>query len=104
MMTNRRKKYDPEFKRMIVELYENGKSAIEISEEFEIGKDLVYQWRKALQKDGDQSFPGNGKVNRTPEQEEIHQLKKALREAQLERDILKKAVTIFSKNDNRHTN
>lgn len=103
-MTNRRKKYDPEFKRMIVELFENGKSAIEISEEFEIGKDLVYQWKNALQKDRDQSFPGNGKVNRTPEQEEIHQLKKALREAQLERDILKKAVTIFSKNDNRHTN
>lgn len=43
------------------------------------------------------TFPGHGKQKLTPEQEEIQRLKKELRETQIERDILKKAVAIFSK-------
>ena len=35
----------------------------------------------------------------TQEQQEIRRLQRALREAQLERDILKKAVSIFSRGD-----
>jgi len=40
----------------------------------------------------------------TEEQKEIARLKKELRDAQLERDILKKAVSIFSKNDGKYSN
>jgi transposase len=40
----------------------------------------------------------------TDEQKEIANLKKELRDAQLERDILKKAVSIFSKNDGKYSN
>lgn len=39
----------------------------------------------------------------TDEQKENVKLKKELREAQLERDILKKAISIFSKGDNKYT-
>lgn len=39
----------------------------------------------------------------TAEQREIAQLKKALKEAEIERDILKKAVSIFSKSDNKYS-
>ena len=40
----------------------------------------------------------------TPQEAEIAQLKKKLREAEIERDILKKAVSIFSRNDGRYSN
>jgi len=40
----------------------------------------------------------------TEEQKEITRLKKELRNAQIERDILKKAVSIFSKNDGKYSN
>ena len=38
------------------------------------------------------------------EERQIAKLKKQLREAQLERDILKKAIGIFSKGDGKSTN
>jgi transposase len=40
----------------------------------------------------------------TAEQVEIKRLQKELKEAQLERDILKKAVSIFSRNDGKYFN
>ena len=40
----------------------------------------------------------------TEEQKEIVRLKKELRDAQIERDILKKAVSIFSKSDGKYSN
>jgi transposase len=40
----------------------------------------------------------------TDEQAEIAQLKKELREAEIEREILKKAISIFSRKDGKPTN
>ena len=40
----------------------------------------------------------------TDEEKEIFRLKKQLKEVQIERDILKKAISIFSKGDDRYTN
>ena len=45
---------------------------------------------------GKNSFPGKGNPKLTDEQREIAELKKRLRDAELERDILKKAIAIFS--------
>jgi transposase len=50
------------------------------------------------------SFPGQGNKILTEEQKEIARLKKELRDATLERDILKKAVSIFSKSDGKYSN
>ncbi len=98
-MKKERRSFDREFKEMIVELYRSGKSAVEIAEEYDIGKDSVFRWNR-LHKAG-KTFTGNGRADMTDEQREILRLKKALREAELERDILKKAVNIFSKSDNK---
>jgi transposase len=43
------------------------------------------------------SFPGKGNLKLSPEQEKIHELEKKLKDAELERDILKKVIGIFSK-------
>ena len=45
------------------------------------------------------SFPGNGNLKLTPDQERIRELEKQLAASQLEHEILKKAIGIFSKAD-----
>ena len=58
---------------------------------------MLYKWRQAHEKFGIGSFPGNGYLKLTVEQEKIRELEKKLKDAELERDILKKAISIFSK-------
>ena len=89
---------------MAVELMDTHKSVREISEELGVKKDLLYQWRRELIRKGETGFSVNGKKHLTPQEAEIARLKKELREAELERDILKKAVSIFSKNDGKYFN
>ena len=103
-MVQSRKKYDKEFKLMAVELIETHKSVKEVSEELGVSRDLLYQWRKSFQRKGEHGFSGKGNKSLTPQEAEIAKLKKELREVEIERDILKKAVSIFSKNDGRYSN
>lgn len=46
---------------------------------------------------GEGSFPAKGNLKLTPDQGKIYVLEKRLKGAELERDILKKAIGIFSK-------
>ena len=103
-MVKSRKKYDKEFKLMAVELIESHKTVTEVAKELGVHKNLLYQWRDKLLKKGRHSFSGNGNKTLTPEESEIERLKKELREVELERDILKKAVGIFSKSDGKGSN
>ena len=96
--------YDREFKLMAVELIESHKTVAEVSEELGVHKNLLYQWRSKFQENGQYSFSGNGIKSLTPEEAEIDRLKKVLREVEIERDILKKAVGIFSKSDGKSSN
>ncbi len=43
------------------------------------------------------AFPGNGRMALTEERKRIRELEKRLKETEMERDILKKAMTIFSR-------
>ncbi len=88
---------------MVVELHKSGKSSNEIGRELGIPGDMVRRWSREFASAGESGFTGNGKPVLTPEQREISELKKALKEAQTERDILKKAVSIFSKSDNKYS-
>jgi len=60
-----------------------------------IHRNMLQRWIKEFADDPNHSFPGNGNM-RTPD-EEIRQLQRRLRDAEEERDILKKALAIFSK-------
>ncbi|MCW3789824.1 transposase, partial [Plebeiibacterium sediminum] len=71
--------------------------------ELDIRPDIVRRWKREMEQYGEGSFSGQGNANLTPEQKEIHRLKKELREAQIERDILKKAVSIFSRSDSKNS-
>ena len=89
---------------MIVEFHQSGKSSREIARDFDLPSDMVRRWSREHLSRGSHSFSGHGKAGLTDHEREIVELKKALKEAQIERDILKKAVSIFSKGDSRNTN
>jgi transposase len=94
-MSKERKQYSREFKQEAVRLLEtSGKSASQLERELGIGKGNLWRWRRKLAADGKDAFPGHGRL--TPEQERLRQLERELEIVRQERDILKKAVAIFS--------
>ena len=99
-----RRKYDQEFKQMAVELSHHREDISKLAEELDIKPNLLYRWRREAKLVQGGAFPGHGNPKLTEEQKEIAKLKKELREAKLERDILKKAVSIFSKSDGKYSN
>ena len=102
-MSNTRKQYDREFKVLAVELSKSRDNMVALAKELDVRPALLYRWRRELTQLAESSFPGNGKVIHTPEQVEINRLKKELLETQTERDILKKAVGIFSRSDHKYS-
>ena len=89
---------------MDVKFVESHKSVPDVANELGVHKNLLYQWRDKFLEKGKHSFSGNGNKTLTPEESEIERLKKELREVEIERDILKKAVGIFSKSDGKGSN
>ncbi len=90
------KKYENDFKVMIVELLESGRKVKEISDEYSINGGMIRRWRREYEaKSGD--FSKKREVSQ--QEQELKKLKKELRNVKMERDILKKAVSIFSKSD-----
>lgn len=96
-MKQERKIYDAAFKVKAVELSNERSNLSELARELGMKVSLLYKWRKDYQEYGEGSFPGKGNLKLTPEQERIHELEKKLKDAEMERDILKKAISIFSK-------
>jgi len=95
MMTKRRRQYSREFKREAVELLEtSGKSASQLERELGIGKGNLWRWKREFAENGDDAFPGQGRL--TPDQERLRKLERENEILRQERDILKKAVAIFS--------
>ena len=103
-MNQNRKKYDKEFKQKAVELSYARGNAKEIADELGIDQGLLYRWRKELKKYEGNSFPGHGTPKQTDLEREVSRLRKELRDAKMEREILKKAISIFSVSDGKSTN
>ena len=103
-MKRERRQYDKEFKQMVVDLCLSGKTTGEVAEDLDLRPQLITRWKREYKQFKEGSFSGHGKMNMTSEQKEIHRLKRELKDAQIERDILKKAISIFSKNDNKYSN
>ncbi len=90
------KKYENDFKVLIVELVNSGRPVKEVSDEYGLNDNMVRRWRREYEsKLGDFTK----KKELSQEEKELKALKKELRDVTMERDILKKAVSIFSKSD-----
>jgi len=88
-------KFDKEFKTTIVNLLTNGQHIDLVCAEYDLKRSTVYRWKKEFKTD-----TGAFKDETTLALEgEIRLLKKQLKDAKMERDILKKAVSIFSVKD-----
>jgi transposase len=103
-MKRERRHFDKEFKLMAVNLCLAGKPTKIVAQELDIRAELIRRWRREYEQYNEGSFSGHGNANLTNEQKEIVQLKKELRDTTEERDILKKAVRIFSKGDGKYSN
>ncbi|GHO68250.1 transposase [Ktedonobacter sp. SOSP1-52] len=90
------KTYTAEFKREAVRLAQtSGKPIAQVARELGISDTSIHQWRKELAALGGEAFPGSG--HQTAQEEEVRRLKRELEIVKQERDILKKAVGIFSR-------
>jgi transposase len=95
-MSGERKKYDREFKEQALKiLNESGKNAHEIEMELGIGMGCLYRWKREMISGGNEAFPGNGNLKQSDK--EMSELRKELEITRQERDILKKALGIFSR-------
>lgn len=91
-MSKVRKRYTEAFKLEALQLWESSEqSASAIERDLGIAKGMLYQWKKALQQQA--AAQANGRV---AEMSELRRLRKELELVKQERDILKKAVSIFS--------
>ncbi len=97
-----RRTYDKEFKREAVRLVlEEGRRASTVERNLGIGRGIVSRWIREMTQDPEEAFPGKGRLK--PHDQELQSLKKELEKVKRERDILKKAVAIFSTDPDRYS-
>jgi len=80
---SRHRKYDAQFKEEALKQIEHGQSVSSVARALGMSEALLYQWRQSAGSDG--------------ASEQVKELLKQLKQAELERDILKKALSIFSR-------
>lgn len=87
--------YDKEFKLNAVKLYQAGdRSYKQVADELGIPPATLVGWVHEQEKAGAEAFPGKGHLK--PTELDVAQLRKELAIVREERDILKKALGIFS--------
>ena len=94
-MGKKRKQYTKEYKVEAVRLIvEEGRSLSEVARELGTAQSLLHPWKKKSEEGKIDPFPGKGRLS--PEDEELRRLRRENKRLRMERDILKKAVAIFS--------
>ena len=101
-MAEERKKYDKEFKLTVVELSLLRGKVKEVAEEYGIDPQMLSSWRSQYKNHKEIAFSEKGKKMQTEAEKEISILQKELADARMERDIEKKAISIFSSSDRKN--
>jgi transposase len=97
-MEGKKRQFTKEFKKEAVEYsLQSEKTIEEVAYDLGISSHNLNRWRKEYRKRGELAFPGHGKENLTPKEEKVRKLQKELNDIRIERDILKKALAIFTK-------
>ena len=79
------RKYDEDFKRSALKMIDNGQSVRSVAQALGVSEGLLHRWKRVAQK------------HRSPNELEVCELRARLRQVEMERDILKKALSIFSR-------
>ena len=94
-MSKKRRQFDRAFKVEAVRLVtEEGRPVAAVARDLGIGENLLHRWKQQFTDQQEQAFVGTG--NLTPEQAELRRLRRELIDVTEERDILKKAISVFS--------
>jgi len=80
-----KRKYDEDFKRSALKMVENGQTVRSVAESLGVGENLLHKWKRAL------------RSNSSDAEREVIELRARNRQLEMERDILKKALSIFSR-------
>jgi transposase len=92
----KRKRYTREFKVEAVRLSEaEDKSVADVAFDLGLHPKTLYRWRQELGVSGEEAFPGQGQMKASDE--EVRRLQREVARLRQERDILKKAITFFAK-------
>ncbi len=95
-MVSRRKTFTRDFKIETVKLVtDSDMSVSQVAEDLGIHQNTLYRWVQKFGENPEEAFPGKGK--QVSEAEQFRQLKRENQRLRMERDILKKAMAIFSK-------
>jgi len=98
-MGRTRRSFTREFKVQAVRMVSEGGGRLsEVARDLELDPKLIRRWREALEQEKKQevseAFPGKGHLQ--PEPEELRRLQRENARLREEREILKKALAIFS--------
>lgn len=90
-----RRKYDAAFKTEVIKMIAAGRSVADVARSLGVGENLIYRWKKKVIEISETAIsePGIPQVSLA----EHLALQKQLREVEMERDILKKALGIFTR-------
>jgi len=69
----------------------------EVARDLGINSNMLSRWKKELCEDPIHAFPGQGHLK--PEEEKLRRIQRELEDVKEERDILKKALAVFSKHN-----
>ena len=91
-----RRKHDKQFKEEAVRLVtEGGRQVTEVARSLGIHENLLRTWKRKYKEDPAGSFPGKGHLK--PQDEELRRLQEENANLKEDKEILKKALAIFSK-------
>ena len=97
-MTTTKRQYDPAFKQEAIRLCEtSGKTVAQIEADLDITPGLLRKWRRHHRQEGTQAFPGTG--HQSALDAELRQLQRENEILRQEREILKKVLRLFSRDD-----
>jgi len=95
-MRKKQQKHRKEFKIETLELARTSdKSDSQLERDLGLCPGSLYTWRKQQEREGEQAFPGKGRLK--ADDEYVRGLERELARVQQERDILKKALAIFTR-------
>lgn len=95
MIRKRRRQFSREFKLEAVRLIvDEGRSISQVARDLGLRDTVLGRWKKEFESNPEEAFPGTGRM--PPAEEELCRLRRENERLRMERDILKKAVAIFS--------
>jgi transposase len=91
-----RRTFSPEFKLEAIKLVrERGVAISQAAKDLGLHQNVLRKWVKDHAENGGRAFPGRGKQR--PDDAEVSRLRRELAKTKAERDILKKAIALFTK-------